>query len=507
MKIGFRLDAGDEIGLGHFFRCLSIAEAFSVLGNEVYFLSRNLPAWLQEIARGRGAGIAQILSPSPNAGLRGDETILNRLSLGDSSQTLVVSKTLGLDLLVVDHYGIDQAWFTNVEKKGPRLLQIADFPAVSGGDFLLDYGFDASSAKHEISENSAQVLLLGPKFAPISLPTWEARRGQSNECGESVPEVAIALGSGVDLACLRAIEREYLDSPRSFNLSLVTGDDSIEKTNSAGVRWVASTDGLVRLFSQSNFIVTSGGVSMYERIACGVPGAVVETAVNQRPALNEIRKEGLGGDTFYTLPEADPKTLIETIDRGLSTGFDLAQRLLLQSTVDFFGPLRVAFALGAVPPPSALAARMFEPEDSSILLRWANDENVRANSMSPEKISPEEHLRWQENLRSKGTRIWMFEYKGIPFGQVRFELEHGKIFISYSIDSLFRGLRLSFEMISSAIREASIGENIFARAKPANSASIKILTRLGFYVLSSRDDVLILMLPSEGDSKKGAVSR
>ena len=507
MKIGFRLDAGGEMGLGHFFRCLSIAEAFSVLGNEVYFLSRNLPAWLQEIARGRGAGITQISSPGTNARLSRDGTIVNQLSLGDSSQTLVVSRTLGLDLLVVDHYGINQAWFSNLEKKGLRLMQIADFPAVSGGDFLLDYGFDASSAKHEISENSAQVLLLGPKFAPISLPPWESLGSQNHECGESLPEVAIALGSGVDLAFLRAIKREYLASPRSFNLSLLTGDESIEKTNSSGVQWVASTDGLVGLFSKSNFVVTSGGVSMYERIACGVPGAVVETAINQRPALTGIKKEGLGSDTFYTMPESHPKALIEAIDEGLSTGCDLAHRLLLQSTVDFFGPLRVAFALGAVPPPSALVARKFEPEDSSILLRWANEKNVRANSMSPEKISPEEHLRWQENLRSRGTRIWMFEYQGIPFGQVRFELEHGKVFISYSIDFLFRGLRRSLEMISSAIREASIGEDIFARVKAANLASIRTLTRLGFYVLSSRDDVLILMLPTGEDSKKGALSR
>jgi spore coat polysaccharide biosynthesis predicted glycosyltransferase SpsG len=503
MKIGFRLDAGGEIGLGHFFRCLSIAEAFTVLGNEVYFLSRNLPSWLQEIAIGHGAEIAQISSPGTSARLSGDGVSLNRLPPDDSSQTLAVSRTLGLDLLVVDHYGIDQAWFSNLERKGPRLMQIADFPVVSGGDFLLDYGFDASSAKHEISENSAQVLLLGPQFAPISLPPWESLGNQSHECGESLPEVAIALGSGVDLAFLRAIKREYLDSSRSFNLSLVTGDESSEKTKSEGVQWVASTDGLVDLFSKSNFVVTSGGVSMYERIASGVPGAVVETAINQRPALTRIKKEGLGSDAFYTLPEFHPKALMEAIDQSLSTGFDLAHRLLLQSTVDFFGPMRVAFAIGAVPPPSALVARQFEPGDSSILFRWANEKNVRANSMSSEKISPEEHLRWQENLGSKETRIWIFEYQGIPFGQVRFELEHGKVFISYSIDLLFRGLRRSFEMISSAIRQASIGEDIFARARASNLASIKTLTRLGFHVLTSRDDVLILVLPTGEDSKKG----
>lgn len=83
------MDAGDEFGLGHFFRCLSIAEAFLGLGHEVYFLSRNLPAWLQEIARERGAIVAQIASPSLGVPLSGERAISNRLSLGDSSNKIL----------------------------------------------------------------------------------------------------------------------------------------------------------------------------------------------------------------------------------------------------------------------------------------------------------------------------------------------------------------------------------------------------------------------------------
>jgi spore coat polysaccharide biosynthesis predicted glycosyltransferase SpsG/RimJ/RimL family protein N-acetyltransferase len=501
------LDAGDEFGLGHFFRCLSIAEAFLSLGHEVYFLSRNLPAWLQEIARERGAIVAQIASPSLGVPLSGERAISNRLSLGDSSETLVMSSTLGLDVLVLDHYGIDQEWFTNLEKNGPRLLQISDFRSFKGGDYLLDYGFDASLDKHQISENSTQGLLLGPKFAPISLPASESRPNQSLEARESLPVAAIALGSGIDLAFLKAIECEYLDSPRSFSLSILAGDLSTEKASAKGVQWVTSADGLALLLAQSDFAVTSGGVSMYERIASGVPGAVVETAINQRPALDGIKNEGLGSDTFLALKKADARSLMEIIDWGLRAGADAAQRLLLQSTVDFFGPLRVAFMLGAMPPSRALAVRKFESKDSSILLNWANDKTVRANSISSEKISPEEHLLWQEGLQSKGTQIWMFELQGIPFGQVRFARESGKTFISYSIDSLFRGLRFSSEMISIAMREASIGEDIFARAKPANLSSVQVLTGLGFSLSSSREGIVEWVLyASKGSKEKGLSS-
>jgi len=501
MRIGFRLDAGDVVGLGHFFRCLSIGEAFSDLGNEVYFLSRNLPVWLREIARERGVGLAEITSGGSGFRLREDGATSNRLSLSDSSQTLVVSKALGLDLLLVDHYGIDQVWFTNLEKKGLRILQIADFPAFKGGDFLLDYGFDASLAKHNISKASAQGLLLGPKFAPVSFAPSRPSERVSPEVLVSRPRVSIALGSAVSASFLESVEAEYLDSAREFSLAIVARDNSREKPNVNGVQWVEPSDGLGGLFAGSDFTVTSGGVSMYERMAYGIPGLVVETAKNQRAALEALRESGLGDDTFTELKDVTPKSLLQTIGRKLSLGKDSTQSLLLKSKVDFYGPLRIAFSLGAVGFSGTLVGRRFEPKDSPLLLNWANDPVVRANSISLQKVSPEAHILWQKNIRSKGTQIWVFDYQGIPFGQVRFESEHGKTFVSYSIDSIFRGLRLSKEMVSIAMRKASIHDDIFAKAKPTNTASIRVLIALGFSISSTRGDLITLRLSKHQNFK------
>jgi len=495
MKIGFRLDAGSEVGLGHFYRCLSIAETFLGLGSEVHFLSINLSDRLQEVLRKRGAGVSQISSSGPNVRLRSKGATLNRLSLNDASQTSVVSNTLGLDLLVVDHYGIDQAWVTSLEKKGPRLLQLMDFPSFKGGDFLLDYGFDASLVKHKVSEIPAQGLLLGPKFAPVSIAPPDYDEALSLEASRSVPRVSIALGSAVSASFLKSIELEYVSSDRNFSLAIVSENKSSNGSGANGVDWLAPSNGLGGLFSGSDFAVTSGGVSMYERIAYGVPGIVVETATNQRGALQAIAPDGLGDDTFMEAQDLSPKSLLDTIGRRLSLGSDSAQSLLLKSTIDFFGPLRIAFSLGICERSSNLVARRFEPKDSPILLNWANDPDVRSNSISSHKISPQAHLLWQESLPSNGTQIWIFDYQGIPFGQVRFELENCRTFVSYSVDSLFRGLRLSREMLSIAIRKASIHEDIFAKAKPTNMASIKILTALGFFVASSRDDLITFVLP------------
>jgi spore coat polysaccharide biosynthesis predicted glycosyltransferase SpsG/RimJ/RimL family protein N-acetyltransferase len=495
MKIGFRLDAGGEVGLGHFFRCLSLAEAFLGLGNEVYFLSRNLPDWLQEIARERGSGVYQISSFGPYVRLSSDGGPWNRLSLSDASETIVVSNSLGLDLIVVDHYGIDQAWITSVEEKGPKLLQLADFPAFKGGDFLLDYGFDASLAKHKMSEFPRQGLLLGSKFAPVSRVSSNPDELVIPETSGSAPLVSIALGSAVSVSFLESVEFEYLSSARNFSLAIVAEKKSRDLSGANGVHWVAPSDGLGGLFSGSVLAVTSGGVSMYERIAYGVPGLVVETAANQRFALQAIRGCGLGDDTFTELQDLNPRSLLEIISRKVRSGNDSTHSLLLKSTIDFFGPLRVAFGVGALPLSSDLVARRFEPKDAPILLNWANDPVVRFNSISASKISPEEHILWQEKFPSNGTQIWIFDYQGIPFGQVRFELENCRTFVSYSVDSLFRGLRLSKEMLSIAIHKALIREDIFAKARPTNTASIKILTALGFLVSSSRDDLITFVLP------------
>ena len=47
MRIAFRTDATKQIGIGHFMRCLTLADELKKKGARIRFISRNLPAHLR----------------------------------------------------------------------------------------------------------------------------------------------------------------------------------------------------------------------------------------------------------------------------------------------------------------------------------------------------------------------------------------------------------------------------------------------------------------------------
>lgn len=52
MKVLFRLDAGDEIGLGHFFRSVALARGLTNRGHQVFFTCKETHFWNQKIQEG-----------------------------------------------------------------------------------------------------------------------------------------------------------------------------------------------------------------------------------------------------------------------------------------------------------------------------------------------------------------------------------------------------------------------------------------------------------------------
>ena len=49
MNVAIRVDASSQIGTGHFMRCLTLADSLAKRGVQIRFISRHLPAHLQDM--------------------------------------------------------------------------------------------------------------------------------------------------------------------------------------------------------------------------------------------------------------------------------------------------------------------------------------------------------------------------------------------------------------------------------------------------------------------------
>lgn len=67
MKIAFRVDASSQIGIGHFMRCLTLADALKQRGAQIRFLSRYLPEHLKDVLMTKEHQFVQLNSSSGEA--------------------------------------------------------------------------------------------------------------------------------------------------------------------------------------------------------------------------------------------------------------------------------------------------------------------------------------------------------------------------------------------------------------------------------------------------------
>jgi len=497
MRIGFRVDAGPKVGLGHFFRCLALAESYAAFDNEVFFISRGLPSWLSEIGSFRGITILPLKIRSEWIRTSRARTWLGAPSEADSAETTALAKAMRLDLLWVDHYAVDSMWLLTARGLGIPIAQIADYPAPPEVDFVLDYGFDASEKKHECKKvYGERKLFLGPEYAPI--PQANNFNSQNpRQFDGNTPHVLVAMGSAVSSRALETLVSNYKFTDRKFDLMIA--DSSIVRTHSGGEtrQETSFAVGLGSYLESSFFALTSGGVSMYERIAHGVPGLTFQTAANQSPSLTGLRERGLLGTTVTTAKGVEGRGLIRLMENALSATDIPEKKLVLQSTIDFSGSRRAAYFTGCEFN-EELTSRRFRQSDAPLLFRWANDSGVRSNSLLQRDISPSEHIVWFESLESRGSQIIIFEKSGIPFGQVRFDRSvRGTQVLDYSIDRIFRGTGLGKMMLSSAIAEIGNEFEIEATVKLSNPASIHTLLSLGFEISESRGNLDALKLSRE----------
>lgn len=131
-------------------------------------------------------------------------------------------------------------------------------------------------------------------------------------------------------------------------------------------------------------------------------------------------------------------------------------------------------------------------EDCNLLFNWINDEDVRKNSFSSDKILYEDHIKWFNNkINSDKCIIFILKFKDTPVGQVRIDIESEIAVISYSLDKNYRGKGVSVVMLS-LLEEEIINNNIdinklIGFVKFENIASQKVFEKLKYNKITHRE--------------------
>jgi len=497
MKIVFRTDASTAIGSGHVVRCATLAQALKWRGADVLFVcrneDRNMLGWLES------QGLRTLALPADQP----RDQLADAIATRDGLQASGFAAT---DWLVVDHYGLGEAWERAMRVQGRRMLAIDDLANRSHDtDLLLDQNLVAGyDLRYDDLVAKDTIQLLGPRYAMLQPRYADEHRRARRRSGR--PSRVLVYFGASDLPNLtEQVVRAILAADETVAIDMVVGAANMRKAQLLALASHPSVTAhlqlpsLVQLMAQADLAFGAGGATSWERLCLGLPAVVVTLADNQRPIADELHRRRLViwlGDAG----EVDADTLRAAVDRtirqDLEQWFDAAKALL----VDGRGVDRVVAAMigGA---DDGLSVRPARSADEGLLLDWANDAITRQMAFQPRRIEADGHHNWLHRRLAdpKNFRLFVAETAGgVEVGQVRFERDDDMWIISYSIAREFRGRGLASRMLDTSLKalyEAIGPTAVTGRVRPENTASCRVFERLGFAMVETDEDSIEFRRP------------
>lgn len=126
--------------------------------------------------------------------------------------------------------------------------------------------------------------------------------------------------------------------------------------------------------------------------------------------------------------------------------------------------------------------------DAKILFDWANNRQVRNQSLNNQPIRWDTHLDWfWRKLQDELTKIYIYYNYKQPVGNLRLEYVNNYYKISYLIDEAYQGMGFGKRIIEDVIKKTSV--SLKAEVKANNLVSNRIFEKNGFLLQKTNQEL------------------
>lgn len=460
MKLLILTEGSNTIGLGHIYRCLSIADEARRREIEVVFITsfdfHNIDLFQYDF---------KIQSWYEESDLK---RILN---------------TENPDVVLVDSYLAEKKIYSMLYHLVPSLLIIDDnndFRYEGGG--IINPSFFASELHYPINNHSFQ-FLLGSDYM-ILRPAF--MKGNQRSCNDTIKNVLIMIGGtdpkGYSEILLQKVRNKLPEA--TIHLIIKNSDEC----NMDGVRYYSELNDkeMAEVMKKCDVAICGAGTTIYELIATQTPFLAIQVADNQANNIRMIKEYGLGigiqeiedfEPYFATMIE---KTARESIIRKHKTyPLDGVKRIIDYGIVQ------------------GINIKEVEKEDSEAVYTLSTSNSVRKYSKNSKLFSFESHQRWFEDAISNQNILFLVLKEKITnrfLGQIRFQREGNQMIISLSFTDFLRGKGVSGRLLVRAMQKAKNKfscNHFIAEINERNIPSKKLFESLGFEKIYQENDILI----------------
>lgn len=306
MKIGIRVDSSSAMGSGHLMRCALLGRYFRELGDDIFFLSRELPLHQIEQIEADRFKVFRLRAPAETPA--GDSPLFEQW-LGvspddDACETLEILAGLsGIDWLIVDNYALDARWEQRVRPFVKKIMVIDDLAdRVHDCDLLLDQNFyDCYDSLYADLVPPHCAKLLGPDYLLLrneflGLPRKPVRK--------QVRHLLITMGGSDPLNLTQwALELVAGQVASPLEITVVIGpgyawEEKLRRSirNLSGERHkitvLKNISYMHEVMHGADVAITAGGSTVYELAFVGVPSIVVAANETQVESSSFLHRHG-----------------------------------------------------------------------------------------------------------------------------------------------------------------------------------------------------------------------
>lgn len=471
-RVLFRADASPVIGGGHVMRCLTLADALAEKGWECHFAS--LPG-AQEIV--------------PKNAFETHRLAVLPATKGSDPDALPAGPW---DLLVIDHYGLDEKYEQQARQSAKEIFVIDDLADRNHEcDFLLDQNLGRRRADYRSHVPAGAMILAGPDYALLRPDFARARNRRLAMLDRPVTKVFVFVGlgdpDGVVLTALDGVEASGID----LSMEIVIGAAAPQRATverrmaafGSRARLHSSVGEIAGLMAGCDIAIGAGGGTSWERCALGIPTVLIAVADNQIPGSYALAKAGAADfvGPFDKLAASDIAASL--IRLGTDTDYRRNMAEAAARICDGLGARRVAQVIA---PPAArdgapIALRPATEDDGEIMLAWQCHPDMRRYFRNPEPPTRDEHFRWLSSKLSDPKCLFnIVEHDHRPVGVVRLDHTSGD---SWEVSILTapgherQGLaRAALDLTSDLVPE----RRLLAEVKPGNVAACDLFRSAGY---------------------------
>ena len=472
-RIIFRADGNVVAGYGHIIRSLSLAAMLKKKYHLVFIVQKTDDFLKKQIQNGC------------------DELIEIPISNNGKTESKEIAKNIlkTNDIVVLDGYAFDLNYQQEIKKHCFKLVCIDD---IHDRKFIADVIINHSEGikPKDYSIEKFSKLYLGTPYAilrksflkkatnkrPALFTTHKAFINMGGTDQKNFTEKALNICiNNRTIKSIDIVIGSYYPYKKELNQIIESNKHVSIKVHSN-----LSEVKICSLMKRSSLAICSASTISYEYASVGGFLFVYQTVINQK----NIYKFLIESKVAYPLHLFD-KTLLSLKNKKVASEYFINRSNYFsgnskQNLISVFQTLEKE---------RGLTIRLAKTDDTLTYFKWANNKDVRKNSINTAPILLDNHKKWFAcKLKSKDSKLYIIEKNGVPLGQVRLDREKNNAEIDYSISQKFRGKGFGEIILKNALKLYALNfpnDKIIAKAKQSNFASNRVFEKLDFKKMQS----------------------